>query len=45
MCKNKSENLSTAKLREHIPSGVSMFTISSFKSIETKHDVYRGKIL
>ena len=29
-CKNNSENSSTAKVREHIPSGVSMSTISSF---------------
>ena len=30
-------------LSEHIPSGFSMSTISSFRSIENKHDVYRGK--
>ena len=28
---------------KHIPTGFSMSTISSFKSIENKHDVYRGK--
>ena len=28
---------------QHIPSGFSMSTISSFRSIENKHDVYRGK--
>ena len=34
---------STTKVDEHIPSGFSMTTtISSFKSIENKHDVYRG---
>ena len=43
VCKNKPENLSIAKVSEHNPSGVSMFTISSFKYIESKHDVYRGK--
>ena len=39
--KNNSENLSTIKVSEHIPSGFSMSTKSSFKSIENKHDVYR----
>ena len=33
---------STTKIGENIPSGFSMSTISSFKSIENKHDVYRG---
>ena len=28
---------------EHIPSGFSISTISSFKTKETKYDVYRGK--
>ena len=42
-CKNNPENSSTTKVGEHIPSGFSMSTISSFKSIENKHDVYRGK--
>ena len=42
-CKNNSENSSTAKVSEHIPSGFSMSTISSFRSIEDKHDEYRGK--
>ena len=28
---------------EHILSGFSMSAISSFKKIENKHDVYRGK--
>ena len=41
--KNDPENLSTTKVSEHILSGISMSTISSFKSIESKHDVYRGK--
>ena len=40
-CKN-SENSSTAKLSEHIPSGFSTSSISSFRSIENKLDVYRG---
>ena len=42
-CKNSPENSSTAKVSEHIPSGFSISTISSLKSIENMHDVYRGK--
>ena len=42
-CKNNPENSSTTKVSKHIPSGFSMSTISSFRSIENKHDVYRGK--
>ena len=42
-CKNDPENSSTTKLSEYIPSGFSRFTISSFRRIENKHDVYRGK--
>ena len=42
-CKNNSEKSSTAKLSKHIPSGVSMPIISFFRSIENKHNVYRGK--
>ena len=34
---------STTKAREHVLSGFSMRGISSFRSIENKHDVYRGK--
>ena len=41
-CKNNPENSSTTKVSELIPSGFSMSTILSFKSIENKHDVYRG---
>ena len=37
----ESEN--TTKLSEHNSSGFSMSTISSFRSIENKNDVYRGK--
>ena len=39
-CKNSS---STKRVSEHIASVFSMSTISSFRSIENKHDVYRGK--
>ena len=42
-CKNNPENSNTAKVGEQIPSDFSMSTISSFKSIEKKHDVCRGK--
>ena len=42
-CKNNPENSSITKVSEHIPSGFSMSTMSSFKSTENKHDVYRGK--
>ena len=42
-CKNNPENSSTTKVGEHIPSGFSMSTISSFKNIENMHDAYRGK--
>ena len=42
-CKNNPENSSTSKVSEHIPLGFSMSTISSFRSIENQHDMYRGK--
>ena len=41
--KNNSEKSSTIKLSQHIPSKLSMSAISSFKSIENKHTVYRCK--
>ena len=41
-CKNNPENSFTAKVSKLIPSGFSM-PISSLRSIENKHDVYRGK--
>ena len=41
--KNNPENSSTAKVSKHILSVFSMPTISSFRSIKNKHDVYRGK--
>ena len=40
--KNNPKNSSTTKVSEHIPSGFSMSAISSFRSIENKHNVYRG---
>ena len=42
-CKNNPENSSTTKVSKHIRSGFPMSTISSVKSIENNHDVYRGK--
>ena len=42
-CKNNFENSSTLKVGKHVPSGFSMSTISSFKSIENKDDICRGK--
>ena len=42
-CKDNPENSSTIKVSKHILSGISMFIISSYRSIENKHDVYRGK--
>ena len=42
-CKNNSGNSSTTKLSKQILSGFSMPTLSSFRSIKNKHDVYRGK--
>ena len=41
--KSNPENSSTTKLNEHIPSDFSVSKISSFRSIENKDDVYRGK--
>ena len=40
-CKNNRENSSSTKVSKHIPSGFSMSTITSFRSIENKHDVCR----
>ena len=42
-CKNNPENLSTTKVSVHVLSGFPFSTISSFRSIENKHEVYRGK--
>ena len=41
--KNNPENSFTAKVGKHIPSRFSICTMLSFKSIENKYDVYRGK--
>ena len=42
-CKNNPENSYTAKVTEHIPSCFAMSTILSFRNIENKHNLYRGK--
>ena len=42
-CENNAENSFTTKVGEHSPSGFSISTILSFKSIENKNDVFRGK--
>ena len=42
-CKNNPENSSTTKVSKHILPGFPVSTISSFRTIEYKHDVYRGK--
>ena len=39
-----SKNSFTTKVGKHIPSDFSMPTRSSFKSIENKHNIHRGKI-
>ena len=41
-CQNNPEYSFTTKVSEHIPSGFSMSTTSSFKSLENEHDVYTG---
>ena len=41
-CKNNPKNSSITKVSKHNPSGLSIPTISSFRSIENKHNVYRG---
>ena len=43
ICKNNPENSSTTKISKHIPSGFSKFTMSLFRNIENKYDLYRGK--
>ena len=42
-CKKNPENSSISKESEQISSGFLMSIVSSFKSIENKHDLYRGK--
>ena len=41
--KNNLKKPSTTRVIELVPSGFSMFTISSFKGTENKHDIYRVK--
>ena len=42
-CQSNLESWSTTKVGEHILSAFSMSAISTFKSIENKHNVYVGK--
>ena len=42
-CKSNPENSFATIVSENIPSGFSMLTISSFKRIENKHDIFRGE--
>ena len=42
-CKNNSKNSFLIKVGKHIPSVFLISTISWFKNIENKHDVYRDK--
>ena len=42
-CKNIPEKLSATKISKHIPSAFAMSTRSSSRSIESKHNAYRGK--
>ena len=42
-CKNSPENSSTTKVSEHIPFSFPMSIMFPFRSIENKHDAYRGK--
>ena len=41
-CKNNPKNSSTTKVSENISSAFSISTMSSFRSKENKHDVYRS---
>ena len=41
-CKNNLKNVSSTKVSEHIPSGFSVSTICSIRSIENKHYICRG---
>ena len=41
--KNNPENSSTTKVSKRTPSGFSISTICSFRSIGIEHDVYRRK--
>ena len=42
-CKNNPQNSFITIVSKHIPSGFPMSIIFSSKSIQNKHDVYRGK--
>ena len=42
-CKSNPENSSATKVTNHISSAFSMSTISSFRSIQNRHDVCKGE--
>ena len=42
-CINNPENSSATKVSGHIASDFSIFTISSFTSVEKKHEAFWGK--
>ena len=42
-CKYNPEKSSSKKVNENFRSGFSMPTISSFRGIENRHEIYRGK--
>ena len=42
-CQNNPENSFTTKVGHYIPSRFSLFTISSCKGIENKHDIYEKR--
>ena len=42
-CKSNPENSSVTKVSNHISSAFSMSTISSFRSIQNRHDVCKGE--
>ena len=42
-CRNDTKNSSTTKVSQNIPPGSSISTISSFRSIENKDNVYRDE--
>ena len=42
-CKSNPESSSATKVSNHISSAFSMSTISSFRSIQNRHDVCKGE--
>ena len=42
-CRNNPKKSFTTKVSQHIPSGISTSTVSLFKNVDNKHEVYRSK--